>query len=193
MKQEDILHLNVPDTEVILRTIRLDDAAAIYHVIDSHRQYLSVWLPFIPNIKSVDDEKAFISAVLAEPFEKRSLVFMIEKAGEFCGLIGFVTTDPANHRTEIGYWLLPEYQGQGIMSRSVRTLCEWTVKERNMNRIQIRCAVGNRPSNAIPLRLNFKLEGTERDGELLSSGQYTDINVYSILKDEVISWKEHLR
>ena len=45
--------------------------------------------------------------------------------------------------------------------------------------------MGNQPSNAIPQRLGFTLEGTERDGELLSSGEYMDINVYSLLRKEL--------
>ena len=43
----------------------------------------------------------------------------------------------------------------------------------------------NTASNAIPLRLGFTHEGTERDGELLITGKYTDINVYSILKEDI--------
>ena len=43
-------------------------------------------------------------------------------------------------------------------------------------------------SNAIPRRLGFRLEGTERDGELMFSGEYVDTNVYSILDSEIISW-----
>ena len=113
---------------------------------------------------------------------------MIECRGEFCGLVGFVNSDFVNHRTEIGYWLLPEYQRQGIMTRSVRTLCRWAVEARLMHRIQIRCAVENYSSNAIPRRLGFRLEGTERDGELMFSGEYVDTNVYSILDSEIISW-----
>ena len=105
-----------------------------------------------------------------------------------CGLVGFVNSDFVNHRTEIGYWLLPEYQRQGIMTRSVRTLCRWAVEARLMHRIQIRCAVKNYSSNAIPRRLGFRLEGTERDGELMFSGEYVDTNVYSILDSEIISW-----
>ena len=103
-------------------------------------------------------------------------------------LVGFVNSDFVNHRTEIGYWLLPEYQRQGIMTRSVRTLCRWAVEARLMHRIQIRCAVKNYSSNAIPRRLGFRLEGTERDGELMFSGEYVDTNVYSILDSEIISW-----
>ena len=74
------------------------------------------------------------------------------------------------------------------MTRSVQTLCRWAVEARLMHRIQIRCAVENYSSNAIPRRLGFRLEGTERDGELMFSGEYVDTNVYSILDSEIISW-----
>ena len=42
-------------------------------------------------------------------------------------------------------------------------------------------------SNAVPVRLGFVHEGTERCGELLASGEYTDIHIYSILKEEVLA------
>ena len=35
--------------------------------------------------------------------------------------------------------------------------------------------------------LGFIHEGTERCGELLASGEYTDIHIYSILKEEVLA------
>lgn len=61
------------------------------------------------------------------------------RENEICGLIGFHFSDFANHRTEIGYWLLPEYQHQGIMTDCVRRLCRWAVETKNIKRIQIRC------------------------------------------------------
>ena len=148
-------------TGIRLREVMLNDAPMIYRAIADHRDYLKTWLPFIANL-SEQDEMDFLSQVLSSDF--------------------------VNHRTEIGYWLLPEYQRQGIMTRSVRTLCRWAVEARLMHRIQIRCAVKNYSSNAIPRRLGFRLEGTERDGELMFSGEYVDTNVYSILDSEIISW-----
>lgn len=171
-----------------LREALLEDASVIWQAIDSHRDYLTTWLSFVPQLKREEDEEDFLAQMLAVPHEERNIVFIIEKAGEFCGLIGFVSTDHQNHRTEIGYWLLPEFQGNGIMTRCVRHLCCWAVEQRKINRIQIRCAIANDPSNAIPGRLAFRLEGVERDGELLASGEYTDINVYSVLKSEIVAW-----
>ncbi len=161
-----------------------EDATTIYKAIATHREYLGKWLPFVANLNE-EEEKAFLTSVSEQPHEDRNTVFMIKEKENFCGLIGFVNTENINHRTEIGYWLLPEYQGRGIMTNCVHQLCLWAVKERKMHRIQIRCAVGNHPSNAIPRRLGFHLDGTERDGELMSTGKYVDLNVYSILDNEL--------
>lgn len=87
-------------------------------------------------------------------------------------------------RAEIGYWLSEKYQKKGIVTQSVSTLLDYAFSELGLNRVQIRCAVGNIPSKNIPRRLGFLFEGIERDGELLSDNQFTDIEVYSILKRE---------
>lgn len=176
---------------ISLREVVLEDAAAIFHAIDTHRDYLKEWLPFVNDIRSVADEESFLKSVLLVPTDRYEPIFGVwNERHEICGLIGFHFSDFTNHRTEIGYWLLPEYQHQGIITTGVRTLCQWIVKEKNIKRIQIRCAVGNKASNAIPLRLGFHLEGTERAGELLATGEYTDIHVYSLLKEEVLAQEQ---
>lgn len=170
-----------------IREAEQSDAKEIYKAIDSHREYLKTWLPFVPNLTEKEEED-FLAETLAVDYAERNIVFIIEKDEQLCGLIGFVNTNRVNNRTEIGYWLLPEFQGQGIMTNAVKYLCRWAVEERGMKRIQIKCAVGNTPSNAIPLRLDFTYEGTERCGELQYTGEYADLNVYSILKEEVNEW-----
>lgn len=174
--------------DILLREVTLKDAAAIYHAIDSHRDYLRTWLPFVDKMHSVADEESFLKGVLSVPAEQYEPIFGVwNDRNELCGLIGFHFSDLANHRTEIGYWLLPEYQHRGIMTASVRRLCQWMVNEKDIKRIQIRCATGNAASNGIPLRLGFHHEGTEQAGELLASGEFTDIHVYSILKEQVLA------
>lgn len=184
--------IRIPNSSINLREASLADAAVIYEAINSHRDYLITWLPFVAYLKSVADEETFLSSTLEKSEQERNTVFIIENEKTFCGLIGLVNTDTANHRTEIGYWLLPGQQGKGIMTQCVMQLCQWAVEKRVMNRIQIKCAIGNLSSNAIPLRLGFRFEATEREGELLSSGYYADLNVYSILKDEIAKWSRNI-
>lgn len=168
---------------LILHSATPQDAEIIYQAIDTNREDLRVWLPFIDNLHSVADEEVFLNSLMETPIEQRNITFLIKKDTIFCGLVGFVLTDTINHKTEIGYWLLPEFRHQGIMKRSVHTLINWAIEKRDMNRIQIKCATGNIASNTIPRKLGFQLEGIERDGELLING-YTDLNIYSLLAKE---------
>lgn len=169
------------DEDTILRQLELSDADDIFKIIDSQREYLGKWLPFVERTKALSDSEAFVRSVVDAPENKAELVFTIQFQGTFIGLIGFRSTDLGNKRTEIGYWLSMHYQGKGIVTKSLKRLCDFAFNEKDINRIEVRCASGNIPSKNIPLRMGFKLEGTERDGELLAGGIFTDLEVYSKL------------
>lgn len=172
------------DEHVLLRRIAVTDAPAMFRLIDSQREYLGEWLPFIPFTVSVEDSMAFLESVCSLPDEKCEYVFAIIVDGNFAGTIGIKDTDLANCRTEIGYWLGEQYQGRGIVTRAVEALCLMAYNELGINRIQIKCAVGNHKSSNIPKRLGFRFEGTERAGERKADGSFFDIEIYSKLKSD---------
>jgi ribosomal-protein-serine acetyltransferase len=172
------------DNNIILRLIEKSDAPDIFHTIDSQREYLGKWLPFVEHTKTIEDSKAFVNSVTEAVDKTPDYVFTIRKHDNFIGLIGFKGTDNLNKRTEIGYWIAKNYQKQGIITRSVIKLCNFAFNNLDLNRIQIKCATGNTPSNNIPKRLGFKFEGIEREGELLTGGIFTDLAVYSKLKND---------
>lgn len=170
--------------DIILRQIMPMDADDIFHTIDTQRTYLGEWLPFVANTLTVNDSIDFINTIVRAADEKELCVFTIRKNEQFAGILGFKGTDFANKKTEIGYWLSEDYQGQGIMTHSVKTLCNRAFKKLNINRIQIKCAARNKRSSAIPERLGFTFEGIEREGEMMSHGQFVDLKVYSLLKGD---------
>ncbi len=182
-----MIQLIVSD-EITLKQITENDAQAIFSVIDTQRRYLGEWLPFVYTTLSADDTLNFVRSVADTPESFRELVFCIFFHKEFAGLIGlkFNPADKANLRTEIGYWLSETFQKKGIMTQSAKMLIDYAFDELNLNRITIKCAAGNLPSNNIAKRLGFVYEGTERDGELFPDGHFVDLKVYSMLKKE---WK----
>lgn len=167
-----------------LRQLKLTDYTDIFHTIDTQRNYLGEWLPFVQFTQKPEDSKAFVETVINLPENQFEFVFTIQYENQFTGLIGFKSTDKINRKTEIGYWLSENFQRKGIITQAVKELCNWAFNELNINRVQIKCATGNERSKAIPKRLGFKFEGIERDGELLTGGRFTDIEVYSKLKKE---------
>ena len=64
------------------------------------------------------------------------------------------------------------------MTSAVQALCRLAFEEMGMERIEIRCALGNYRSNRIPQRLGFALDRVEVRGEQLFDGEFVDLNVY---------------
>ncbi len=172
------------DKDIELVQLSLEDASAIFNTIDSERDYLGKWLPFVEYTEQLSDSESFVLSVIDAPENKFEYIFTIRKLGEFIGLIGFKDTDRANYKTEIGYWISEKHQKQGIVTKSVARLCDFAFLDMGMNRVQIKCAVGNTSSISIPKRLGFQFEGIERQGELLSGNVYTDLMIFSNLKSD---------
>jgi ribosomal-protein-serine acetyltransferase len=169
---------------VVLKQVERSDSAQIFEAIANQREYLGKWLSFVEFSQKVEDIDEYVQSIINVPEDSREYVFVISCNAEFAGLIGFKDTDRANKRTEIGYWISERFQKKGIVTESVKLLSTFAFNELHLNRIQIKCAVGNVSSKRIPLRLGFKLEGIMRDGELLTGGNFTDIEVYSKLRND---------
>jgi ribosomal-protein-serine acetyltransferase len=173
------------DKDIELRQLEEPDAKDIFRVIDNERLYLGKWLPFVELTREISDTVEYVKSVINAPEDRFEYVFVIRYRNEFVGLIGFKDTDKLNKKTEIGYWLSEKYQKKGIMTSSVEALCNFVFEKQGINRIQIKCAVGNIPSKKIPQRLGFIFEGIERQGELLSGDVFIDLEIYSKLKNDV--------
>lgn len=165
--------------QIVLRRATVEDATDIFRAIDENRDSLRVWLPFVDATQREEDTRAFLESTK----QTGELDYVIYYEGTFAGLIGLKYIDEANRKTEIGYWLVPAFEGKGLITRSCLKLIEYAFEELKLNRILIQVAVGNLKSRRIPARLGFLEEGIERDGEYLVSG-YTDIVRYSLLKRE---------
>lgn len=170
----------VVNQDVVLKQLEINDAQIIFDAIQQNREHLARWLPFVEQTKSIKDTLSFTRSIV-EGIERRQEVFTIWYRDRFAGLIGLKDIDYLNYKLEIGYWLVKDMTGKGIITLSVEQLVHYAFNELCMNRIQIKCGVGNLASSAIPKKLGFVMEGVERHGEKHGS-RYLDLEVYSILK-----------
>lgn len=172
------------DEDIVLSPLKMEDASDVFEIIDKDRAYLETWLPFVPLTHEQKDTEGFIERAVNNRNNEVEFDFTIRYKSTIVGLIGLKILDEVNKKSEIGYWLAEDFQHKGIVTKSVNTLSMFAFYERGVNRLQIKCGVGNVPSKKIPRRLGFVLEGVERDGELLASGAYTDLEIYSLLNRE---------
>lgn len=177
----------IPDEIIVNESIKVKrlttcDAKIIFNAIDTNRKHLRKWLPFVDCTTKVEDTEDFVNSVI-DHVDSSQAIFTVWFNSEFCGLLGLKDIDYLNRKVELGYWLVEKMTGKGIVTFCVKKIMELFYLKFDINRIQIKCGVGNDKSSAIPKRLGYKFEGIERDGEYHSSG-YIDLEIYSLLKRE---------
>jgi ribosomal-protein-serine acetyltransferase len=164
-----------------LQQLRMAHAGIIFEAIDRDRNYLRRWLPFVDQTRKPEDTKDFIKQL--QQNLRNDYVYTIWYKGDFAGLAGYKDSDPVNQKTEIGYWLAENMQGKGIMIQTVKKLVDFAFRNLNRNRVQIKVAVENHKSSAIPKKMGFVFEGIEREGEF-HSDRFYDLELYSMVKKE---------
>lgn len=172
-----------------LRLLEERHAPIVYARIDRDRDYLRQWLPFIDATVAEDDTLAFIRASLEQFSSNEGFAAGIWNGNEFIGVIGTRRIDWLNRKVEVGYWMGREFQGRGIMTDACRVVVNYLLTELELNRVEIQCATRNFKSAAIPRRLNFTLEGTRREAEVVN-GTFHDLHLFAMLRGE---WPQALK
>lgn len=166
-----------------LRPLILSDANELFSLTETNRDYLRRWLPWLDDNPQREDTAQFIQRCLEREREQQEVVAAICYDGRIVGLVGLHEIDWQSQSAGVGYWLDEAQQGQGIMTAACKALIENGFVALGLNRIEIRCAVGNKRSEAIAKRLGFTYEGQLRDAEWLYD-HFVDHKVYSVLRRE---------
>lgn len=171
------------DDEIQLKLLEVQDAESLFSLIDTSRDYLREWLPWVDANVSVEQSREFIQLTLQQFASNRGFQAGIIYEGQLVGVIGFHQVNLEHSQVSIGYWLGDGFQGLGIMTRACRAMVDIAFTEYRLNRVEIRAGVGNRKSRAIAERLGFTEEGVCRQGERHAGG-FIDHAIYGVLAGE---------
>lgn len=169
--------------EIILEQLELSHAPELFKLVDSTRNHLRAWLPWLDMSKNVSDTEFFINTTIDQHKNNQGPQFLIYYKNIPCGVIGFHPIDLQNRIGGIGYWLSEAFGGKGIVITCMDLMIKFGFETLGLNKIEVGCATENRKSRAIPEKLGFKLEATLRDKEWLYD-HYVDQCLYSMLKRE---------
>lgn len=155
------------DRDVVLRPLRLKHATTLFALTRENDRWLRRWLPWLDSVTKPEHTRTFITRMRELERTGVALTFTIWHRDELVGIAGFNWIDRANRSATMGYWLAEGAGGQGVMTKAVKALMEHAFGTLDLHRIEIRAAVRNRASRAIPERLGFRHEGTVRQAEWL--------------------------
>ncbi len=168
-----------------LRLLLEADAGELHSLVEKNRAHLAPWLAWAPT-QTFEDTLEFIHSGERQVAANEGFHSAIVCEDRIAGVISYMEVNWRHRRTVLGYWLDADHQGRGLMTSAVRLMVDHALSTWELNRVEIRAAVGNHKSRAIPERLRFEQEGILRQAELVS-GQYLDTVVYAML---AAAWNE---
>lgn len=180
------------DEAAYLKPLDIEDTKDVFALVDSNREYLRRWLPWVDGTRSEADSRIFIEGTKKQFAEGDGFQVGIWYEGKLAGVCGFHKIDWKDRKTEIGYWLGEPFEGHGLMTQTCRALIDHGFQVWELNRVEIRCGTENTKSCAIPERLGFTREGTIREAELVN-GNAISHHFYGLLKSEWEKEHHHVR
>jgi len=169
--------------DVALELLEERHSDELFAVTDANREHLRRWLPWLDATQGAADTRAFIRVTRKQLFDNNGFQTAIRYRGDLAGVVGHHSISWGDRSTSLGYWLAEAAQGHGVMTEACRTYVRHAFETLKLNRVEIRCAVENMKSRAIPERLAFKREGTIRQAEWLYD-RFVDHVVYGALSSE---------
>lgn len=99
----------------------------------------------------------------------------------FLGGIGLNNWSHENRKIEMGYWLLPENWGLGIIKEAGDAVCDYAFQCMSIHRIEAVVETENINSKKIMNKLGFELEGIMRECEI-KDDRFISLEMYSKLR-----------
>lgn len=104
---------------------------------------------------------------------------------DLIGACGYNNYEEQHQKAELGYWLIPGFWGKGYATEALRPVLEFGFDQMQLQRIEAFVEKGNRASNRLLEKLDFKYEGTMENCEF-KNGRFISLRIYALFHDSTI-------
>jgi len=185
---------NQINLNITLRAVRPSDAEAIYRGAQD---------PEVPKFTTLPANYTLDNAIkfsrdraTARHANRTELIFAIDYAEvpadnpdsskitedakkNFAGVISLHSLDFANHRAEIGYWLVKEARNKGIGTASVELLTEYGLMTMGFRRVDALVDNRNEASKRLLLKAGYEFEGILKKYVTRADGSQIDMALFA--------------
>ncbi|MND92966.1 putative ribosomal N-acetyltransferase YdaF [compost metagenome] len=166
------METKISTDKLVLKPVELSDLQNMYNLRTNPQ--VAKYIARDIN-KNLEDIRQFIELV-----KKNNFYFTINTIvpSEFIGTITLWNIDRNTNYAEIGYELLPQFQGEGLMSEAVKTILDYAFNKAGFEYIEAYTHRENIASKKLLERVGFKLAVGKIDED------NSDIIIYGINKIE---------
>lgn len=139
---------------LVLRQLLITDDKEIFALRSNEK--VNTYLDRTLN-KTIEDSQIFIQNIL-----KNQLIYWaITMNDQLIGTICLFDFENSSGKAEIGFELLPEYQGKGIMHEAISKIITYSFETIHLHLLEGYEHKENQPSQKLLKKLNFKLHSND--------------------------------
>lgn len=176
----NFLPFPIIETErLLLRRITNDDVNEVFELRSNPET-----MKYIPRplVKTTEDALEHIAMIEDKIITNIGINWGITLKGnsKLLGIIGYYRMQPENYRAEIGYILLPEFHGKGIIPEAVNKLIRYGFDDLKLHSIEAVIDPENLASEKVLQKCGFVKEAHFKESEFYN-GRFLDKVIYSLL------------
>ena len=171
---------NIETERLVLRRVDKNDVEEIRKLRGNPET-----MKYIPRplVKTVDDALEHIALIESkiENNEGINWAITLKDNPKLIGIIGHYRIKPEHYRAEIGYMILPEFNGKGIVTEAINEVVNYGFNIMKLNSIEAIIDPKNKASEKVLLKNGFVKEAHILENEYYD-GKFIDSVIYSLLK-----------
>lgn len=170
---------NLETERLYLRRVINEDINEIFALYSN--QEVMEYIPR-PMVK-IEEEALEHIAMIDEKIENNEGInwaITLKDNPKLIGIVGHYRIRPEHFRAEIGYMLLPEYHGKGIVSEAIKEVVNYGFEVMKLHSIEAIIDPENFASEKVLQKNGFVKEAHLKENEFYN-GRFLDTVIYSIL------------
>ena len=175
---------NLESERLVLRRLKDSDAPEVYKIRSNLER-----MKFIPRpiLQNEEEALAMIQMMNAKIDENTDINWgvCLKNSDKIIGFMGFYRVQPESYRTEIGYMILPEYDGKGYVSEAVTTMLNYAFNTVGFHSVEAVIDPNNFGSARVLEKNGFRKEAHFIEN-FFWNNEFIDSVHYGILKREFV-------
>ncbi len=171
---------NLETERLLLRRLHEDDVNEVLELRGNPEV-----MKYVPRPLAKTKEEALAHIALIEDKIVNNLginwAITLKDNPKMIGIIGHYKIQPENFRSEIGYMILPQYNGKGITTEAVKVAVEYGFDQLQLHSIEAIIDPENSASEKVLQKNGFVKEAHILENEFYE-GKFLDTVIYSLLK-----------
>ncbi len=172
--------ISLGDDGAELRPLEPWQAEEFLAHIDRGREFIGQHNALPDVVADLESSRAFLQSYAQRTATDTGRLYGIRTDGTLVGAVFFRRMDVEQGTAEAGCWLEPSAVGKGLVTRAVRVIIDWAIRERGIHRVEWWVSATNEPSIAVARRLGMSKDGVLRQSYLYR-GKRHDEEIWSVL------------